>query len=103
MAITATSSGRALSTGGMPIGSRTEFCLPVAFHREERTIAAATPAAAGGVGEFARRDAVHVLRYQVPLGEVAPARIRLGYRALLRGERPAAAFRLREGDVVVVE
>jgi polysaccharide export outer membrane protein len=59
-------------------------------------------AAAGGFNEFARRDQVYVLRYQLPLGERPPKRIRFDYGALTRGER-AAAFRLRDGDVVVVD
>ncbi|MBL0275934.1 MAG: polysaccharide biosynthesis/export family protein [Anaeromyxobacter sp.] len=80
-----------------------EVARPGIYEVDRKTGVLAALAAAGGLGEFARRDAVHVLRYQVPLGEVAPARIRFGYQALLRGERPAAAFRLREGDVVVVE
>ena len=45
-AIAATSIGRALSTGGMSMRRRIEFCQPVAFHRNESTIAAATAAAA---------------------------------------------------------
>lgn len=80
-----------------------EVANPGIYEVDRKSGVLAALAAAGGLGEFARRDAVHVLRYQVALGEVAPARIRLGYQALLRGERPAAAFRLREGDVVVVE
>lgn len=52
-------------------------------------------AAAGGLGEFADRDRIFVLRR----GE----RIRFTYRALTQAERRAAGFRLRTGDVVVVE
>jgi polysaccharide export outer membrane protein len=52
-------------------------------------------AAAGGLGEFADPDRIFVLRK----GD----RIRFTYKALIRGERRAAAFRLRAGDVVVVD
>lgn len=52
-------------------------------------------AAAGGIGEFADRDRIFVLRKE--------ERIRFTYRALTGAEPRAAAFRLRAGDVVVVE
>jgi polysaccharide export outer membrane protein len=52
-------------------------------------------AAAGGLGEFADSDRIFVLRQG--------ARIRFTYRALTRADRRAAIFRLRPGDVVVVE
>jgi len=52
-------------------------------------------AAAGGLGEFADPDRIFVLRK----GD----RIRFSYKALIQAERRAAAFRLRAGDVVVVE
>jgi len=52
-------------------------------------------AAAGGLGEFADPDRIFVLRR----GD----RIRFTYQALIQAERRAAAFRIRAGDVVVVE
>jgi len=52
-------------------------------------------AAAGGLGEFADPDRIFVLRQG--------ARIRFTYQALTRAERRAVVFRLRAGDVVVVE
>jgi polysaccharide export outer membrane protein len=58
-------------------------------------------ALAGGTGEFARRDGVYVLRARPD--QEAPLRIRFHTRALLRGEGPAASFRLQGGDVIVVE
>ncbi|MGC3996230.1 MAG: polysaccharide biosynthesis/export family protein [Anaeromyxobacter sp.] len=57
-------------------------------------------AAAGGLTEYAHRDEIYVLRSSG--GQKAPLRIRFGYGALSRGEKQAA-FRLRAGDVVVVE
>jgi len=52
-------------------------------------------AAAGGLGEFADPDRIFVLRR----GD----RIRFTYKSLIQAERRAVAFRLRAGDVVVVE
>lgn len=61
-------------------------------------------AAAGGPTPFADEDGVFVLRqgYWAD-GNSAPGRIRFRYSELRRGKVPAAAFRLRAGDVVVVE
>ncbi len=58
-------------------------------------------AAAGGLTEFADLDGIFVLRR--PPGAAAPSRVRFRYRALARGEMPAAGFTLCGGDVVVVE
>lgn len=52
-------------------------------------------ATAGWVTEFARPDRVFVLR--------GDERVRFRVRDLTAGERSAAQFRLRDGDVVVVE
>jgi polysaccharide export outer membrane protein len=52
-------------------------------------------AAAGGLAEFADPDRIFVLRDGV--------RIRFTYQALTRADRRAVIFRLRAGDVVVVE
>ncbi len=57
-------------------------------------------AAAGGLTDFAHRDAVYVLR---PDRAGAPMRIRFTFAALTRAERAAASFALRQGDTVVVE
>ena len=61
-------------------------------------------AAAGGLTPFADESGVFVLRrgYWAD-GNPAPARIRFRYGDLRRGKVPAAVFRLRAGDVVVVE
>jgi polysaccharide biosynthesis/export protein len=55
-------------------------------------------AAAGGLGPDASGDRIFVLR-QTP----TPVRIRFSYDRLRRQEGRAATFRLRPGDVVVVE
>lgn len=52
-------------------------------------------AAAGGPNDFAARDRIFVLR--------AGHRIRFTFQALTQAQPRAAAFRLRPGDVVVVE
>ena len=58
-------------------------------------------AMAGGFTDYARDDALFVLR---PVsGQGSPDRIRFTYRALVRTEGRAAAFRLRSGDALVVE
>ena len=55
-------------------------------------------ATAGGFTEFAHRDRIYVVR-RAPNA----ARIRFTYDALVRARGRAADFRLRPGDVVVVE
>jgi len=55
-------------------------------------------AAAGGLTEYAHRDAIFVLRR-----EPAAARIRVRFESLARGEARASAFRLKPGDSIVVE
>ncbi len=55
-------------------------------------------AAAGGLKDFAKKDRIFVLR-----SGAAPARIRMTYDGITAGMGPAAALRLRAGDVVVVE
>ncbi len=55
-------------------------------------------AAAGGLGRFARKDRIYVLR-----GGGKPLRIRFSYEHLVRLRGRAARFRLRSGDVVVAE
>jgi polysaccharide biosynthesis/export protein len=57
-------------------------------------------AKASGFTEYARRDRIFVLRADAAR---APARIRFTYEALAHAEGAAARFRLRRGDVIVVE
>lgn len=54
-------------------------------------------ARAGGLSEFARKDAIFVVRRSQEL------RVRFDYARLSRGVGAAAAFELQDGDVVVVE
>ena len=54
-------------------------------------------ARAGGITEFARRDAIYVVR------EGLGRRVRFDYDDLVGGEEESLAFGLRDGDTVVVE
>jgi polysaccharide export outer membrane protein len=54
-------------------------------------------AIAGGINEYASRDAIYVIR-RSPM-----RRIRFTYESLIHNEGRSATFRLRTGDVVVVE
>jgi len=61
-------------------------------------------ASAGGLTALAGRDRIFVLRYgDTSKGALEPVRIRFTYEALAHAEGPAAGFRLRAGDLVVVE
>ena len=60
-------------------------------------------AAAGGLTPYASRDRIFVLRRSPPGGKVPLVRIRFTYDKLAHAEGRAAAFRMRDGDVVVVE
>lgn len=59
-------------------------------------------ASAGGTTPWASGDRIFVLR-RATGGQARPARIRFTQDALSRAEDRSAAFRLRRGDVVVVE
>lgn len=56
---------------------------------------------AGGFTDYARDDAIYVLRKEP--GYPTPVRIRFTYEALTRSEGSAPTFRLKTGDVMVVE
>jgi polysaccharide export outer membrane protein len=56
-------------------------------------------AGAGGFTEYAHEDRVFVMRQE----DGAPVRIRFRYDDLIRAEGRAPSFRLRPGDVIVVE
>jgi len=56
---------------------------------------------AGGFTDYARDDGLFVLRHET--GYQTPVRIRFNWELLSRNEGSAATFRLRTGDVVVVE
>ena len=56
---------------------------------------------AGGFTDYAREDALYVLRKEP--GYAAPVRIRFTWAALSRSEGTGPSFRLKTGDIVVVE
>jgi polysaccharide biosynthesis/export protein len=56
---------------------------------------------AGGFTDYARDDAIYVLRKEP--GYPSPVRIRFTWEALTRNEGAAPTFRLKTGDVLVVE
>jgi polysaccharide export outer membrane protein len=60
-------------------------------------------AAAGGPTPFAKKDGIYVLRSAAAADDQAPGRIRFRSDDLRTGRPPAALFRMRAGDVVVVE
>jgi polysaccharide export outer membrane protein len=55
-------------------------------------------ASAGGLTELAHKDRIFVLRH-----DPSPVRIRFSFEALSRLDDRASSFRVRSGDVVVVE
>jgi polysaccharide export outer membrane protein len=61
-------------------------------------------AQAGGLGRFADQGQIYVLRADLDRpGRAGVTKIRFTWQALVSGQGPAAAFELREGDVVFVE
>ena len=60
-------------------------------------------AQAGGLTRFADQGRIYVLRADLDRPGWAVTRIRFTWQGLVSGQGPAAAFELREGDVVFVE
>jgi polysaccharide export outer membrane protein len=54
-------------------------------------------AAAGGLTEYAGKSSIFVVR------RAPPARVRFAFASLVQADSRAASFRLRAGDVVIVE
>jgi polysaccharide export outer membrane protein len=79
-----------------------EVTRPGIYELDRDAVVLVALAAAGGLSEHASRDEIYVLRSEHGR-EAAPLRIRFRWQDLARGERPAATFRLRTGDTVVVE
>jgi polysaccharide export outer membrane protein len=69
---------------------------PQALERD--TGVAQALAAAGGLTNFAHKNRIYVVRASVP-----PVRIHFTYQALTRMAGAASSFRLKPGDVIVVE
>ncbi len=60
-------------------------------------------ATAGGLTQFASRSRIFVLRRNNPGRQPPLLRIRFSYEKLAHAEGRAASFRMRDGDVLVVE
>lgn len=81
-----------------------EVVRPGQYDLDREAGVLAALAVAGGLTPYAHRDRIFVLRsgYWAD-GNPEPARIRFDYTRLVRGQRPAATFRLQPGDVLMVE
>jgi polysaccharide export outer membrane protein len=75
-----------------------EVASPGAFEMKDGDGLLAVLARAGGLTEFADRDKIFVLRRSVN-----PPRIRFRYADLTGADPQSLAFKLRDGDVIVVE
>lgn len=71
---------------------------PGAFPLDPRASLAQVIAMAGGLTDYATRDRIFVVR-----NGAQPLRVRFSYEGVTRGEPRAAAFGLKNGDLVVVE
>lgn len=81
-----------------------EVAKPGQYDLERGSGVLAALAAAGGLGPYAHKDRIFVLRAAgAPDAHPEPARIRFDYASLTGGRRPATTFRLEPGDVVSVE
>lgn len=78
-----------------------EVTKPGAYVLEQGSGVLQAIAAAGGMTPFANKDAVMVIRQDSRGG--SPQRIRFTYESLAQAKGRAASFRLRGGDVVIVE
>lgn len=76
-----------------------EVAHPSAYAFERNAGVLQALAAAGGVTEYGHKDRIFVLRREGG----PPTRVRFRFDALIHGDPQANAFRLRAGDVVVVE
>jgi len=81
-----------------------EVNKPGVYRFERETSLLNLLAMCGGINEVARRDRIFVLRNeQQAEGPNKSVRIRFQYEALLHVEGAAGKFRLRKGDMLVVE
>ncbi len=81
-----------------------EVAHPGVFELERASGVLHALAAAGGLTQYAHRDAIYVLRRgDGQDGSAPPARIRFRWGALSSGDARPAGFRMRSGDVVLVE
>ena len=83
---------------GLSIAVLGEVARPGLYQLAMGSGVAQALASAGGFTDFGKRDRIFVVRQAA-----TPQRIRFTYEALTQARGSASAFRLREGDVVVVE
>lgn len=89
---------------GLEISVMGEVARPGVYRVDQDPSVLKALASAGGLGPLASRDRIFVLRYGDKPGQpLVPVRIRFSYEKLAHAEGAAARFRLRSGDVVVVE
>jgi polysaccharide biosynthesis/export protein len=79
-----------------------EVARPGAYELERGSVLLHALAAAGGRTPYAADDRIYVLRQDVAT-KAETVRIRFRWSDLAAGKRPGAGFRMRHGDVVVVE
>ncbi len=80
-----------------------EVAHPGVYHVQAGANVLQALAAAGGLGPYASRDRIFLLRKSPAESKALLVRIRFTYEKLAHAEGRAAAFRVRDGDVVVVE
>jgi len=79
-----------------------EVARPGAYELERGALLLHALAAAGGRSQYASDDEIYVLR-QDSAKKAETVRIRFRWGDLAAGKRPASAFRMHHGDVVVVD
>lgn len=87
----------------MEISVLGEVAKPGVLKIERNVLLVKVIASAGGLNDLAHQDGIYVLRYSAGAERKSPMRIRFRYRDLVQAQGQAATFRLRSGDVVVVE
>jgi polysaccharide export outer membrane protein len=80
-----------------------EVAKPGAYRVESGAGILQTLALAGGLGPYAGRDRIFVLRKGTSAARPTVTRIRFDYESLSRATGRGASFRMRDGDVLVVE
>jgi polysaccharide export outer membrane protein len=78
-----------------------EVGKPGVYRVEPRSGVLYALAMSGGLGQYASRDRIFVIRRA--MDGKALVRIRFDYEKLTKGEGPAATFHMRDGDLLVVE
>jgi polysaccharide biosynthesis/export protein len=80
-----------------------EVVKPGVYHIDQNASVLKALAMAGGITQLAGRDRIFILRYGERKDKRDPIRIRFEYRALVLAEGAAPRFRMRSGDLIVVD